>query len=306
MKAVLLRAVTLMLIIGMGVVFKKVGWVSREDFPKFSKIVLRITLPAMIITVFNDVEIQYSLLSLTALGIFINSLMQLAGFLVNRKNGRQAAAFAILNVGSFNIGGFALPYISGFMGPEAVVYTSLYDVGNSISAGGIGYGWALSMAREDEKPSFLQFLRNMFKSPIFVTYLFVVLFRLLKLRLPQEVVSITGIIGGANLFVAMFMIGVGLEWKLSPEKLSAALRHLGVRYALALLLTILTLLFFPFSQQIKVVLCLLYFSPLALMVSGFTSEINGDVELSAFMTSVSILVSILAMPLIFSLTGSVQ
>ena len=61
------KAASLILIIVIGYVIKRIGWVSAADFPKFSKIVLRITLPCALITSFNTFDITYNLLFLTAI-----------------------------------------------------------------------------------------------------------------------------------------------------------------------------------------------------------------------------------------------
>ena len=297
------KASSLILIIVIGYVIKRIGWVSAADFPKFSKIVLRITLPCALITSFNTFDITSNLLFLTAIGLLANLILQITGYLVNQRKGGIAQAFGIINLGSYNVGAFAMPYIAGLMGPQSIIFASLFDVGNSFGAAGIGYGWSRSVADEKQKTTLGGFLKLMFLSPLFDTYLILLLMRLLGLQLPDEVITFTSTVGGANTFLAMLMIGIGLELGLDAHRFKLAFKYLAIRYGFSLIFSILTVLFLPVSMVVKTILCMLFFSPIASMATGFTDEAGGDVETSAFMNSVSILIGIFALPLVLAVMG---
>ena len=297
------KAASLILIIVIGYVIKRIGWVNAEDFPKFSKIVLRITLPCALITSFNTFDITSNLLFLTAIGLLANLILQITGYLVNQRKGGIAQAFGIINLGSYNVGAFAMPYIAGLMGPQSIIFASLFDVGNSFGAAGIGYGWSRSVADEKQKTTLGGFLKLMFLSPLFDTYLILLLMRRLGLQLPDEVITFTSTVGGANTFLAMLMIGIGLELGLDAHRFKLAFKYLAIRYGFSLIFSILTVLFLPVSMVVKTILCMLFFSPIASMATGFTDEAGGDVETSAFMNSVSILIGIFALPLVLAVMG---
>ena len=297
------KAASLILIIVIGYVIKRIGWVSAADFPKFSKIILRITLPCALITSFNTFDITSNLLFLTAIGLHANLILQITGYLVNQRKGGIAQAFGIINLGSYNVGAFAMPYIAGLMGPQSIIFASLFDVGNSFGAAGIGYGWSRSVADEKQKTTLGGFLKLMFLSPLFDTYLILLLMRLLGLQLPDEVITFTSTVGGANTFLAMLMIGIGLELGLDAHRFKLAFKYLAIRYGFSLIFSILTVLFLPVSMVVKTILCMLFFSPIASMATGFTDEAGGDVETSAFMNSVSILIGIFALPLVLAVMG---
>ena len=297
------KAASLILIIVIGYVIKRIGWVKAEDFPKFSKIVLRITLPCALITSFNTFDITSNLLFLTAIGLLANLILQITGYLVNQRKGGIAQAFGIINLGSYNVGAFAMPYIAGLMGPQSIIFASLFDVGNSFGAAGIGYGWSRSVADEKQKTTLGGFLKLMFLSPLFDTYLLLLLMRLFGLQLPDSVITFTSTVGDANTFMAMLMIGIGLELGLDAHRFKLAFKYLAIRYGFSLIFSILTVLFLPVSMVVKTILCMLFFSPIASMATGFTDEAGGDVETSAFMNSVSILIGIFALPLVLAVMG---
>lgn len=298
MGSILVKALSLVMVIVIGFAIKKIGWVSVSDFPKFSKIVINITVPCTLITNFNNFKISYNLFFLIVVGFVVNLIQEVVGYMINLKNGRRDQAFGILNIGSYNVGAFAMPYISGFIGGNSMIFASLFDMGNSIAAAGISYGWAMSLAKENKKTSLLSFAKNMLRSPIFDTYLFLITMNILNVHLPETVITFTSTVGSANTFLAMLMIGIGLELNLNPIKFYKAFRYLLIRYGFAIIFTSIVAFLMPFQKDAKIVLCMLFFSPIAAMIAGFTSEAKGDVETSSFMTSVSIIIGIIVMPLI--------
>jgi malate permease and related proteins len=296
MQAILLRAGSLVLIIAIGHLIKRFGWVAAKDFPIFSNIVLRITLPCALIVGFDTFTLTPSLLFLVVVGFVVCLVQEIAGFFLGRRHGRQAQAFGVLNVGGHNVGLFAMPYLSGMLGPHSIVYAMIFDVGNTLAAAGVGYAWGISLSRPDQKMSPMRFAKQILRSPVFDTYLFLLLLGVLHLRLPRTVISFATIVGGANTFLAMLMIGIGLEISLPRRKYTLAARHLGLRYALAFCFALAVWFLLPAEQIVRAVLIVLFFAPLPSMTAGFTGEANGDVELSTFMTSVSMLVGIVVMP----------
>lgn len=300
MKEVLVQALSLIAIIVLGQIIKRLGWLGREDFPKLTRLMLTVTLPAILITNFNTFHVEFTLLYIILIGFLSNKIHAGLGYFFSRKKGTSAQVFAILHNGSYNIGAFAMPYLNAFLGGTSLIYSSLFDIGNALSAGGTNYSWALGLAK-GEKFTFKTFVRRMFRSPVFVTYCFLLLLQLFNLKLPAEVINFTSIVGAANTFLAMFVIGLGLDLKLGREKIGYAAKLLLQRYAAATLMLLATWFWLPAPAHVRQVISVLYFSPLAAMASGFAAETGSDIELSAFVNSVTIIVGIIVMPLIIIL-----
>lgn len=297
------RALSLIAIIGIGYLIKRLGWVSVADFPLFSKLVLQVTLPCALITSFNEFDISSSLLVLTLFGFGTGLLHILGGYLRAHHGTAMDKSFAVINTGGLNIGAFATPYISGMIGPSAVVYTSMFDVGNAMTTAGIGYGWGMSLAGRQTRRGLPGFVLQMLQSPVFVTYLFLLIFRGVGWHFPDPILSFTSVVGAANPFMAMLMIGIGLEIQLSASKYLAAAKLLGIRYAISAVLFVVFWWLTPLPRDIAVVICALLFAPMAVMVSGFTAQAGGDVELSTFASTVSILIAIVAIPTVLLTLG---
>ena len=201
----------------------------------------------------------------------------------------------MLNIPSYNIGAFSIPYLSGFMGPEAIIVASLFDIGNSLATAGTGYAWAMSVVRGG-KERLGAYLQKMLTSPVFDTYLFLLAMQGLGWRLPAPVITFTSTVGSANTFLAMLMIGIGLELRLEAGRYLAAVKYLAVRYSISLLISLLVWFALPLPLEVEIVLTMVLFAPIAAMSAAFTAEAGADIELSTFMTSVTILMAIVLMP----------
>ena len=118
MNDILLRAACFVAIIILGAVLRRTGFFRKEDFDLLGRIVIRITLPAAIVTNFAGRELDYSLLMLIGVGFLCGALHMLTAWLLNRRRGSTACAFAVLNSSGVNIGNFVLPFAQGFLGPR--------------------------------------------------------------------------------------------------------------------------------------------------------------------------------------------
>jgi predicted permease len=299
MVEIVARALALVAIVGIGLGIKRLGWAKTSDFGLFSRIVLTVTLPCALFTSFNDYHLEYALLGLTLLAFCLNVAQQVLGYVLNARRGRKAQAFAVLNYGSYNIGAFATPYLGGFMGPHAMIYSTLFDFGTAFSSAGVAYGWGMSLASEPGSHGWRDLVRTLARSPVFVTYVVLLAMRLLNLRLPDPVITFTSTVGAANPFLAMLMIGIGLELRLHRDKYLAAARILVARYAFSAVAAVACWYLLPFPVEARLVVVMILFAPIASMMPVFTGRARLDVELSAFMNSVSIVIGIIAMPTIY-------
>ena len=292
MLQILTRAGSFIAIIVLGYVLKKIGVFREEDFGVLSKIVIRITLPAAIITSFAGKEIDPGLLLLLVLGIGCGAVYICLGFLLNWKNSREQRAFDILNLPGYNIGCFTMPFAQSFLGPMGVITTSLFDSGNAFICLGGAFGVASSV-KDGKGFDLKRVVRALSRSVPFVTYILMVLLNLLHITLPGVVLECAGIIGGANSFMAMFMIGVGFKLSLGDRgQLGKILRILLVRYGVAAVLALVFYFTLPFDLQVRQAMVILAFSPIGSAVPPFTAELGGDVGLSSAINSMAIVISI--------------
>ena len=294
MLDILARAGCYIAIIVLGNVLRRKGFFKEEAFGVLAKIVVNITLPASIIASGAGRPMEASMLLLSVLGMGGGVLYILAAMVLNRRGGKDQQAFSVVNTAGYNIGTFAMPFAAGFLGPVGVQATSIFDVGNAFIVFGGSYGVARA-AKEGGKMDVVRILKAPFRSVPFLTYLTMVVLNLNGWNLPKPVMELAGIIGNANAFLAMLMIGVGFKLSGDRSQLGRILKILIVRFGLAAVLAVCFWLWLPFDAVVRKTLVILAFSPMASVSPVWTAELKGDVGLSSAVTSISIVTSIVIM-----------
>ena len=213
------------------------------------------------------------------------------------RGSREKKAFFVLNLPGYNIGNFTSPFIQGFLGSTGVVVTSLFDAGNAFICLGSAFGIA-NMIRSGSG-SLKRLGKTLLTSVPFLCYISMTAINLLGWQLPQPVITFAGIVGNANAFVAMLMLGVG--FKLGGKgQIRQILKILIPRYAIAALLAVICYNLLPFSLEARQAVVILLFSPIASAVPAFTGEIGGDTGLSSAVNSISIIISIVVIVTLLS------
>ena len=291
MLEILTRAGSFISIIVLGYVLKKIGFFKQEDFTILSRITIRITLPATIITSFAGKQIDTAMLSLTFLAIGCGLIYVAIGYLINRKSSKEQQAFEMLNLPGYNIGTFVIPFAQSFLGPLGVIAVSLFDTGNAVICLGGAFSLAC-MVKDGTGFSVKRIGLALAKSVPFVFYVAMLTLNLLKICLPEIVLSTAGIIGNANAFMAMLMIGVGFKLEGNKSQIRTIVRLLSIRYGVATILALIFYFVLPFDLQVRQALVILVYSPIGSAVPGFTGEMKGDVGLSSALNSIAMVISI--------------
>jgi predicted permease len=290
MLEILTRAICFVAIIILGNILRRVNFFKEEDFKILSKILLRITLPAAIVTSFVGKKIEISMLTLALIGITGGALHMTIGFLVNRKANKERQEFEIVNAG-YNIGAFTMPFAQGFLGPIGVITTSLFDIGNAFVCLGGSLGVA-NIIKSGEKFSVKKIIKTMLKSVALDTYLIMTLVSLLQISIPGPVVTLAEVIGNANAFVAMLMIGIGFKLSGDKGQLGYIARVLLTRYLIAAVLAAGCFYLLPFSLEVRKALIIVAFSPIPSSAPAYAAELKNDVGLASALNSISIICSL--------------
>ena len=179
------------------------------------------------------------------------------------------------------------------MGPVGVITTSLFDAGNAFVCLGGALGVASSI-KGTGKFSLKRVFKALSKSVAFLTCITMMILGMLGITLPSPVIQLAEIVGGANAFIAMLMLGVGFKLSGDKSQIGTIVKILSVRYGVALVLAII-FYHLPLEVEARTALMVLAFSPIGSAVPAFTEEMGGDAGLSAAINSISIICSIVFM-----------
>ena len=292
MTEILMKAGSFVAIIILGYVLRRRGFFKEEDFYVLSRIVLKITLPAAIVTNFTGIDMKPSMLLMSLLGLGGGIILTGMAFLISAGKNGEEKAFNIINLTGYNIGNFTMPFAQSFLGPLGVVATSLFDSGNALVCLGGTYSVAVMAKGDKGKFSIMPIIKTLLLSVPFDAYLLMTVLSLLHLSLPAPMVSFTGIIANGNAFMAMLMLGVGFKMTLDKSRMGKIIQILFIRYSVSIVLAAAFYFLLPFELEYRQALAILALSPIASAAPAFTGDLDGDIGLASAVNSISIVISI--------------
>ena len=297
MLVVLSKALAFVLIILIGYLCKRRGVFAPTDYQLVSKIVLNITLPCAVISSFAHFEMDYSLIAAVLLGLCGNLLMLFVALMLTRGDTPATKIFYIFSLAGYNVGCFTLPFAQAFLTPFAVVGLCMFDVGNSIMCTGMTYALTASCigyadGRKD-RFSMKSIAEKLLHSVPFVVYISMLLLALAGVKFPQSVYTFTDIVGAANPFLSMLMIGMMFEIKLDKQAIGYVKELFSVRYLASLACAGAFIYFAPFKQEVNYVIALAFMAPCTIIGPIFVEKLGGNVQLASLFNSMTIITSVI-------------
>ena len=297
MLVVLSKAIAFVLIILIGYMCKRRGVFAPTDYQLVSKIVLNITLPCAVISSFAHFQLDLSLLAAVALGLSGNCVMIFVALMLTRRETLAAKIFYIFSLAGYNIGCFTLPFAQAFLTPFAVVALCMFDVGNSIMCTGMTYALTASCIGyadgHKDRFSMKSIAEKLLHSAPFVVYISMLLLALAGVQFPKSVYTFTDIVGAANPFLSMLMIGMMFEIKLDKQAMGYVKELFSVRYLISLACAGAFIYFVPFKQEVNYVIALAFMAPCTIIGPIFVEKLGGNVQLASLFNSMTIITSVI-------------
>lgn len=291
---VLIKSLTFILIIVIGYTLKKVDVLKKSDANVVATIIMNITLPCALLTSANGIELDATILILITIGIISNVVMMIIGYIASIKDDAKMKGAFMINTSGYNIGNFVLPFVQSFFPGMGVVYLCSFDIGNALMGLGITYAVADHVASGENHFDIKELFKKLFSSIPFDVYVLIFILAIFKLQIPSPILTIASTIGAGNSFLAMLMIGLMLEIKVSPLEAKNVFKILGLRIVGTIVVSLLTLLL-PIPLLAKEIMIMAYCAPLSTVSAVFTRKIGYHGDMSATANSLSILVSIVCM-----------
>lgn len=297
MLVVLSKAIAFVLIILIGYMCKRRGVFAPTDYQLVSKIVLNITLPCAVISSFAHFQLDLSLLAAVALGLSGNCVMIFVALMLTRRETLAAKIFYIFSLAGYNIGCFTLPFAQAFLTPFAVVALCMFDVGNSIMCTGMTYALTASCIGyadgHKDRFSMKSIAEKLLHSAPFVVYISMLILSLAGVQFPKSVYTFTDIVGAANPFLSMLMIGMMFEIKLDKQAMGYVKELFSVRYLTSLVCAGAFIYFAPFKQEVNYVIALAFMAPCTIIGPIFVEKLGGNVQLASLFNSMTIITSVI-------------
>lgn len=294
MEEVLLKSGTLVFLIVLGYALKCIGLFKQEDSKLLSKIMIYVTLPAILINAMRDFRLDVNLLSMMFLNIAFCSVMAVVGWFAGKKEDPLSHAMYTVCSSGFNIGSFAMPFIQ-FILPAGMTSVVMFDVGNSIMCCGGVYSVASMATHPEDKFSLKIVGKTLLHSFPFVLYMVLLGLNLLGVKFPEKIYQVADIVAGGNAVIVMLMLGILFEVKLTPKARRQVFEIVAIRVATGAVLALLAWLFLPLPLVQRQVLVLLLFCPITSMATVFCGKMDCDPDVYGTATSLTIPISVAVM-----------
>ena len=295
MLDVIITSLTFVLIIVIAYTLKKLKVLKKQDANILATIIMSVTLPCALLTSANGISLDITIIILIMVGILSNMLMIVVGYIASRKGRPVLKGTYMINVSGYNIGNFILPFIQAFYPGMGVVYLCSFDIGNALMGLGITYALADHVASGENSFSLQETLKKLFSSIPFDVYLLIFLMAIFQLQFPSFVLSIATTIGAGNSFLAMMMIGLMLEVKVSSHEALHVIKIMILRIVGNLLLAGILFMILPVPLLARQILIMALLAPLSSVSAVFSQKIGYSGDMPATTNSLSIIISIVSM-----------
>ena len=285
---VLIKALGFVIVIVIGFLLKQFRILKKEDGYTLATIIMNVTLPCALFSNANGITINGAMIVLILMGIILNVLMVAIGYFVSNGKSATTRAAYMINCSGYNIGNFVLPFVQAFFPGMGVAYLCMFDVGNALMGLGGTFAIASSVVSSEQKLSVSNVIKKLFSSIPFDVYIVIFFLALFKIKIPAPILSITDFIGAGNGFLAMLMIGLLLEIKISHDDFKDLISILSYRLLGNMLLMALCFFLLPLPLLAKKILIIALAAPISTVSAVFKYE----GEVAAVANSLSILIGI--------------
>ena len=289
---VLIKALGFVIVIIIGFALKQFKILRKEDGYILATIIMNVTLPCALFSNANGITINAAMIVLIVIGILMNVMMVIVGYLTSAGKPAPTRAAYMINCSGYNIGNFVLPFVQAFFPGMGVAYLCMFDVGNALMGLGGTFAIASSIVNKQEKLSVKNVAKKLFSSIPFDVYIIIFFLALFKIRIPDGILSITNFIGAGNGFLAMLMIGLLLEIKISPNDFKDLIKILGIRLLGNFSLMFICYLFLPLPLLARQILTIALAAHISTVAAVFTKQCRYEGDVAAVANSISILIGI--------------
>lgn len=278
----------------------------RDGVRPISILILNVTLPCSIIVFLSGIELSAALFAPFLAGLIANWIVAIAAFALTRREASGPGMswlkpFSILNMSGYNVGTFAMPFTMGVLPPSSFVAVCLFDAGNSVMVTGGTY--AVVCGKDNGAP--LRQIAGVFKRlaavPAIWTYVFVMTLSALHWTLPEPILQFCRIVGGANPFLSMLMIGLSINLRLDWAKFRPLMKLLLWRVGINAVLAAAVYFFVPVDEGLRFACVLALMAPMPVMGLIFTMKAKLDYEAAANLNSASVVLSVFIMTALIAL-----
>jgi predicted permease len=288
--------VNIQFLISMGIIFlgyllKRLNILKKSDGDALARIVLNVTLPALILTTIPHINLDRTLILLPFIDLAYAGLILVFAYFLFRRNERPQHGLLMICSPGFNIGLFAYPFILAIYGNEGLQYVAMFDVGNAIVIFFISYALAVAYSPVQKNANWKYILKKVATFIPLLSYVFAMLFNVFNVEFHVNVTSFLEILAKANSPLVLLILGLFLDFQLPKETIKQMFQLLGIRYFFGIIVGFLCYFFLPFSLLLRTILLIAFILPIGMAVLPYSVEFGYDEKLAGATVNLSNILS---------------
>ncbi|MEY7999511.1 AEC family transporter [Clostridium sp. Mt-5] len=290
------QVIILSLMMVVGVFARKKDIITKETEESLSDFLLKITLPAMLLTSFNY---NYSEKMVeNAETIFIYSAILQAGLILfsivltlkNKNEVKKVLRFIII----FSNSGFmGYPVLAGIFGKVGIFYGAIFNIPYNIFMFSIGI--MIYTGKSD-----LRTIKKVVLNPAIITTVIGFLMFLFSVKMPYTLYMAASTVGSMTTPLSMIIVGTMLAEVKFKDVFSGFMVYYGcfLRLILAPVFTVIILKILHVENLIIQICAIIEAMPAAVVASIFAQKYRADAQLAARIVFMSTIISMFTIPLV--------
>lgn len=279
-----------------GYFLKRAKYLKENDNEALIRIIFNITLPAVILYSFNGFRFSAEHLAIPIISLvyplFVYVIIR---YLLFPKFFKRENTLAKISLIGYNIGLFAYPIIEILIGTDALRYTVLFEIGNSLVI--FVFLYMISYMTQLGKFSIRnvpikKILTKLFTFPPFVCVILAFALAGLEINLPNGVVSVLKATSSANIILFSLVLGMTLDFDIKKEDLKFVMKILFLRYTYGIIGIIVFFLFLPISLMLKTILSICLLLPVPMATLPYSIEFGFDTKRASALVNISNIISL--------------
>jgi malate permease and related proteins len=285
----------IMIIIAFGYLLKRINILQEKDGEVISKIIFKITLPALVLVTFDSVKIETSLLLLPVIVLVYGIITAMLGLIFFKNEERELKGSLMMLSSGFNVGLFAFPLVYAIWGMDGLTYFSMFDVGASFVVFGISYILGSYFSEEGLRLNPIEILKKLVKSIPLMTYMIASILNFFHIQLPDPIINVASTISGANIPLSLLLLGLFLNFKIDKQFIKPMVKFLTFRYGLGLTVGLVLYFILPYDLMLRYTILIGLLLPVAASALTFAVEFKYSTNSTRFiatMSNITIVISI--------------
>lgn len=314
MEIILVSIIKLALAMLVGFICLKTKYITKEQNDGMSKIVVRVTLPLLIISSLTNMKLDYQTLTssaqVLAAAFCAEMLLFAVGTLMMKASGMKNAKAVMLRCMMCfgNVVFMAFPLVQALYGTEGLLYAAVYEIANDGFLWTLGV-WSISGEHENDgkKPSAADNLKRL-ANPGTIAFIIAFIMMAFRIKIPGIAGEVVTGIGSTTTYLSMFFIG----GTLAMVDFRRIYRRVWLYVLVALkmiiipVMLIFVLKWIGFGSVPAAVVVLQVAMPTSTVLAVLANEHNGDVIYCAEGVFISHLLGLVTLPLVYYLIMQIQ